>query len=180
VILAALADALTLSRMGLAAVVAFLIGTGRAQGAAVVLAIAWLTDFLDGRVAGEASAPTRLGAWDMPADVVLGAGAVVGLGLARELPSWLSALAVALLGGGYVALRQPALGMALQGLGYGGTLWLLFANSVPTRGVPVAVALGIWVSSWSKFWRVELPEFFRGIAAAARLRRGTSLELTEG
>ncbi|HLB62456.1 MAG TPA: hypothetical protein VJN50_06980 [Actinomycetota bacterium] len=56
---------------------------------------------------------------------------------------------------------------------------MLFADDVPTRGVPVAVALGIWVSGWGTFWRVELPEFFRGIAAAARFRRGNSLDLPD-
>jgi len=83
VILAALADALTLSQVVLGVVVAWLIGTRRTEGAAVALAVAWLTDFLDGRVARMAVAPSRLGAFDMPADVFLGAGVVVGLGLAR-------------------------------------------------------------------------------------------------
>ena len=178
-LLARCADTLTLSRGVAAGALAVLVARGRLATAAVVLAMAWLSDALDGRLAQASRTPTRLGAFDMPADVALGAGLLLGLGAGGAIPAWAAGLAVLALGGGYLRLRQPALGMALQALGYGAFLWRAFALGVPARWAPVAVALAIWLAGWRKFWRVELPAFLSGLGDAIRLRRGGSLGLPE-
>ncbi len=175
--LALLADALTAARAVAGVALAILVGRGRLGDACLVLAAAWLSDALDGRLARASRRRTRLGPWDMPIDVGVGAGLVVGLGAAGAMPTWLAALVLLVLGAGYLALRQPALGMALQAIGYGGFLWRAFEAGVATRWAPVAVALGIWLTEWGKFWRVEVPGFLAGIAEAVRLRRGDSFGL---
>jgi phosphatidylglycerophosphate synthase len=180
VALALLADALTAARAVAGVALAVLVAQGRLAEASLVLAAAWLSDALDGRLARASRRRTRLGPWDMPIDVGVGAGLLVGLGSADAMPAWLAALVLLVLGGGYLALRQPALGMALQAVGYAGFLWRAFEAGVPTRWAPVAVAVAIWLTEWGKFWRVEVPAFLSGIAEAVRLRRGDSLGLPRG
>jgi phosphatidylglycerophosphate synthase len=76
------ADALTLCRVVLAAVLVPLLGTGRTTLGAAVVGSAWLSDFLDGRAARASARPTSLGRFDLWADTLVGAGGEMAL-LAR-------------------------------------------------------------------------------------------------
>jgi phosphatidylglycerophosphate synthase len=171
------ADALTLSRALLAVVIGWLAWRGLLDAAAVALGIAWLTDAFDGRVARLTGARTRLGDWDMAVDVLVGACLLAGLGLSGLVPRLLAIAVLAVVGTLYVVLRQAALGMVVQATAYGSFLWLLWARGVSTLWAPVGVIVLIAALDGRKLVRVILPEFFRGIAGAARLRRGTRLGL---
>ena len=171
------ADALTLSRALLAMVIGWLAWRGLLDAAAVALGIAWLTDAFDGRVARLTGARTRLGDWDMAVDVLVGACLLAGLGLSGLVPRLLAIAVLAVVGTLYVVLRQAALGMVVQATAYGSFLWLLWARGVSTWWAPVGVIVLIAALDGRKLVRVILPEFFRGIAGAARLRRGTRLGL---
>ena len=83
------ADALTLARMVL---VVILLGVGSREGVAalpavVVLTVAcWVTDVLDGKLARQAAAPTRLGRYDVAADLGLALSLAICLVLWGVLP----------------------------------------------------------------------------------------------
>lgn len=173
------ADGLTAARTMLAVGIAALVADDSIDAAALVLAIAWLTDALDGPLARHADAPTRLGDWDMPADVSVGAGMLVGLGFAGTMPLWLVITLLIGAGGGFIFLRSPALGMILQAVAYGVFLWRLWSEGAPTRWVPVAVAGTIGVLDFRRLTRIVLPEFFRGVSQAVRLHRGSGLGLPD-
>lgn len=173
---ALMADVLTGGRIVLAAALAGLLARRNLGAGAVVLAVAWASDAADGRAARASGRPTRLAAWDMRADVAVGIGVLLGLVAGGYLPALVAATALLGLGGGYVLLRNEALGMALQAVGYGALLWRLWADGVPARWVPVATALAIGLVDRERFTRIVLPEFFRGMGAAARLRRDASAE----
>lgn len=173
------ADTLTLTRVVLAGLVGWLAWRGLLDAAAVALALAWLTDTLDGKVARLGDGRTRFGEWDMAVDVLVGASVLAGLGLAGLVPRWLAAAVLVVVGGLYLALRQPALGMVLQAAGYGAFLWRAFQDRVGTLWVPLATIVLIAILDGRKLVRVVLPEFFRGVAGTLRLRRGSGLGLPE-
>ncbi len=166
------ADLLTVSRGVLALSLAWLVGTGRLTAAAVALAVAWVTDALDGAFAAAAGGGTRLGEWDLPADVLVGAGVLAGLGIDGSLPVPVVVGVLAVFGSAFVLLRNPFPGMVLQAVAWAGILWRFWADRVPAGWIPVAVAGVIGVAERRRFARVVLPAFFRGAAATARLRRG--------
>jgi phosphatidylglycerophosphate synthase len=178
--LAVSADAMTVGRALLGPVLAFLIAGGRFSSAAVTLGLAWLSDALDGRLARASGGISRLGNWDFPADVVVGAGILFGLALTGAVPIPLALVILVGLGFAFVALRNPAVGMALQAIGYGAFLWRLWAERVAAGWIPVVVAAGIGLLERRRFVRVVLPSFFRGVAAAVRLRRDDTFRLPEG
>jgi phosphatidylglycerophosphate synthase len=166
------ADALTATRMVLAGLLAWLVGVGELEIAAAVLATAWVTDALDGVLAGAAGGGTRLGEWDLPADTLVGAGVLAGLAPHGWLPAPLVVGAIVVLGAAYVLLRNPFPAMALQAFAWGAILWRFWTDRVAAGWVPVAVAGAIGIAERRRFVRVVLPAFFRGAAATARLRRG--------
>lgn len=170
VILGRLADALTLARFGLGAALVVTLGRGEQELSAVVLVAAWITDFLDGRLA-RAGSGSRLGDWDFPADTVVGAGVLLGLGLDGYVDLRLAVVASAVLGAAYALTRNPALSQILQAIGYGAFLWRLWARSSPIRWLPVGVIAVIGVADRRRLVEETLPGFFGGVAAVVRLRR---------
>jgi hypothetical protein len=174
------ADALTAGRALLAPVLASLVAAGRLSAAAVGLGVAWLSDALDGRLARASGGHSRLGNWDFPADVAVGGGILAGLALAGVVPMPLALLILVGLGSGFLALRNPALGMVVQAFGYGAFLWRLWVEREPAGWVPVLVAAGIGILERRRFIHVVLPSFFRGVASALRLRRHDTFRFPEG
>lgn len=174
------ADALTGGRALLGPLLALLIAGGRFSPAAVTLGVAWLTDAVDGRLARASGGLSRLGSWDFPADVVVGAGILLGLALAGAVPLPIAVVILMGLGSAFLALRNPAVGMALQAIGYGAFLWRLWVERAAAGWIPVVVATGIGLLERRRFVRVVLPSFFRGVAAAVRLRRHDTFRLPQG
>jgi hypothetical protein len=170
--LARTADVLTAARAALAVLLAWLVGSGHLDAAALVLAAAWASDALDGRLAQAAGGGTRLGEWDLPADTLVGVGVLAGLAIDTYLPALLVLAAVVVLGGAFALLRNPFPAMVLQAFAWGTILWRFWADRVAAGWVPVAVAGVIGIAERDRFLRVVLPAFFRGAASTARLRRG--------
>ncbi|MGH2724513.1 MAG: CDP-alcohol phosphatidyltransferase family protein [Actinomycetota bacterium] len=169
------ADGLTLGRGVLALVIGTLAARGQPGGAAVALSAAWFSDALDGRVARASGRRTRLGEWDMPADTLVGAALLAGLWAEGTVPPWLAGGILLIFGGGYVLLRQAALGMVVQAVGYGAFLGHLWSTGQGILWVPVVAALLIGALDRRKLFRVLIPAFLGGLGDALRLRRGSRL-----
>lgn len=168
------ADALTLTRALLALVLAVVLARGRLAPAAVLLSVAWLTDFADGRVARAGRGRTRLGGFDLPADTLVGAGVLVGLAADGYVPAPVAAAVLLVLGGGFLVLRNEALSMALQAVGYNGLLWTARSAHL---WAPVITIAAIAVLDRRRFTRIVLPGFFGGMRSALALRRGSGFRL---
>lgn len=125
-----------------------------------------------GGLARAASEPTRLGDWDFPADVAVGAGVLTGLALGRGIPPAVAVTLLLALAGGFVVMRIAALGMSLQAVAYATFLWHLWVERVSALWVPVVVAGAIGVLERRKLFRQEIPAFIRGWGQVLRLRRG--------
>lgn len=149
-----------------------LVARGDLDAAAVTLAAAWLTDALDGAFAKAAGGGTRLGDWDLPADVLVGAGVLTGLGLGGYHAGALVVGVLVVFGTAFVVLRNPFPGMVLQAVAWGGIVWRFWADRVAAGWVPIAVAGLIGIAERRRLFQVVLPTFFRGAASTARLRRG--------
>ena len=171
------ADALTLARVLLAPVLAVVLAWGRLAPAAVLLSVAWLTDFADGRVARAGRGRTRLGGLDFPADTLVGAGVLVGLAADGYIPAPVAAAVLIVLGGGFLVLRNEALSMALQAVGYGGFLWRLWTQRSAFLWSPVLTIAAIAVLDRRRFTRIVLPGFLDGVRSALALRRGSGFRL---
>ncbi|HKZ75617.1 MAG TPA: CDP-alcohol phosphatidyltransferase family protein [Actinomycetota bacterium] len=171
------ADALTFARVLLAPVLAVVLARGRLAPAAVVLSVAWLTDFADGRVARAGRGRTRLGGFDLPADTLVGAGVLVGLAADGYIPAPVAAAVLLVLGGGFLVLRNEALSMALQAVGYGGFLWRLWIQRSAFMWFPVLTIAAIAVLDRRRFTRIVLPGFLDGVRSALALRRGSGFRL---
>ena len=172
-----LADSLTLTRALLAPVLAVVLARGRLESAAVLLSIAWLSDFADGRVARAGRGRTLLGGFDLSADTLVGAGVLVGLAADGYIPAPVAAAVLLVLGGGFLVLRNEALSMALQAVGYGGFLWRLWTEGSAFVWSPVLTAAAIAVLDRRRFTGIVLPMFFGGVRSALALRRGSGFRL---
>lgn len=174
------ADLLTAGRAILAVWLVWLVGDGHLAAAAVVLAAAWATDALDGALARAAGGGSRLGHWDLPVDVLVGAGVLAGLGLGGYLPAAVVVGVLVVFGSAFAILRNPFPGMVVQAVAWGGILWRLWAERVGAGWIPVAVAGVIGLAQRRRFARVVLPAFFRGAAATVKLRRGSDYRMPRG
>lgn len=170
-----LADLLTLMRLAAAAALAVALAAGRLELAAVLLAAAWLTDAVDGHAARASGAPTHLGRFDLLVDTGVGAGALVGLTLAGEIPALLTGVLLLLLGGGFLLLRNPALSMSLQAIGYAWLLWTLWDEGEQAVWLPLATAGGLLLVFHRRLLRTEIPAFLNGLATMRRRREGFDL-----
>jgi hypothetical protein len=170
-----LADLLTLMRLAAAPGIAAALAAGRLELAAVLLAAAWLTDAVDGQAARASGAPTHLGPFDLLVDTAVGAGALVGLTLAGEIDVLLTGVLLFVLGGGFLLLRNPALSMSLQALGYGWLLWTLWDDGEQAVWLPLATAAGLLLVLHRRLLRTEIPAFLDGLATMRRRREGFDL-----
>ena len=156
------ADALTAGRLVLSVPLGAAAAAGWWNSTTVLLVVAWWSDFLDGRLARRSSAQTRLGDWDLAADTAVGAGLLAGLAVGGHVPA-LWAAAGALLGLGFLVLRNPALGMLLQAIAYGPTLWLAARHGRPAFILALATIAVIAVLDVRRLFDFLLPAFFRGV-----------------
>ncbi len=128
--------------------------------AAVLLALAWITDFLDGRAARAGSGDTLLGGWDLEVDTLVGAAVLIGLDRGDLIPGWLAWGLLLLLGIPFLVLRHPTPAMILQAVAYASVLF--HAWSTPVRWVLPAAILLVLVADFERFRTVTLPSFFSG------------------
>jgi hypothetical protein len=70
-----------------------------------------------------------------------------------------------MLGGGFLALRNPALAMAMQAVPYGTFMWLLFRQRTPWWWLPPTTVIAIGIVCARRFAQVVLPAFFSGIGS---------------
>jgi phosphatidylglycerophosphate synthase len=178
--MALIADALTAARAALALTLVWLVGTARLTAAAVALAAAWATDALDGAFAAAAEGETRLGPWDLPVDVLVGAAVLAGLGLGGAAPGPIVLAVLVVFGSAFLLLRNPFPGMVLQAVAWASILWRFWAERIGAGWIPVAVAGVIGIAERRRFARVVLPAFFRGAAATVRMRRGRDYRMPDG
>ncbi|GBD85328.1 hypothetical protein BMS3Abin02_01733 [bacterium BMS3Abin02] len=176
--MAVLADVLTGLRALIALLLVAMVGQGRLETAAALLATAWLTDFFDGKSARAASRPTHLGQWDLQADTLVGAGLMVGLALGGYVGWGVALLVVVVLGGGWIALGNDSLSSALQAIAYGSFMWLAYSRSIGGWWLPPVVILIIATLSWQRFTHDSIPGFLGGVgdlySAARRFVERTS------
>lgn len=157
------ADALTASRALVSIPLALVTTRGKWAATAVLLCAAWWSDFLDGRLARRAAAPTRLGDWDLTADTVVGAGLVVGLVAGGHLPL-LWGVVAALFGAGFILTGNEAHSMLLQAMGYGPALWLIAGTTVAGSALVGVTLASIAIVDCSRLFEYVLPSFFAGIS----------------
>ncbi|NOY55313.1 MAG: hypothetical protein GXP34_04925 [Actinobacteria bacterium] len=176
--MAVLADMLTGLRALIALLLVAMVGQGRLETAAALLATAWLTDYFDGKSARAASRPTHLGRWDLQADTFVGAGLMVGLALGGYVSWAVGLLVVVVFGGGWIALGNDSLSSVLQAISYGLFMWLAYSRSVGGWWLPPVVILIIAILNWERFIHDSIPGFLEGIAellsATRRLVKRTS------
>jgi hypothetical protein len=177
--LARLADGLTLARLAAGAALVAALADERWMLAALLLAGAWVADALDGIAARASAAPTRLGRFDLAADTVVGAYALVGAGLAGRVPTAAAFAAVVVLGGGFLLLRNPALGLSLQAVGYAAVLLTLWGAGDPAVWLLAGTGALLLAAGHRRLLRTVIPGFLRGAAALPRLRSRTGWELTD-
>lgn len=161
--LALAADTLTGFRFVAAVALLLLAASGAFTGVALLLSIAWITDFLDGRLARRAGTPTRFGRWDMWADTSLGVGLVIGLVIEGTLPPWIGLGSLLLFGGLFLAGNLAA-AMLTQLTGYLPVLWVLWTDRPTMWWIPFATFLSIGLADWRRLIFINIPAFLRGIA----------------
>ncbi|MDJ0497874.1 MAG: hypothetical protein QNJ89_08595 [Acidimicrobiia bacterium] len=157
------ADAMTGLRAGIAAPLFWFAATERFDVAAALLAIAWWSDLLDGRLARRSGIATRLGPWDFVVDTLVGAALLAGLtasGLVALLPWGLAGIALLL---GFFVWRNLALGMLVQAIAYGFLLAELWAREPVWMLALTASIGGILIADYRRFTTFVLPTFFAGL-----------------
>jgi phosphatidylglycerophosphate synthase len=165
---AVLADVLTGSRLVMGPVIVAALVTDRVLLFAIILSIAWATDVFDGRLARSAGRPTLFGDTDMLIDTWVGVCVLLGFGLSERAPLWVVGVVIVLLGALYLATRNPAVSQALQAIGYGGALWLIFVSEEASLAIPLGTLAVLMLLEYKKFFGKVLPMFFKGVIALAR------------
>ncbi len=170
--LARLADMLTTARFGLAVVAGVAFATGSLDIGAAIVALAWWSDMADGRLARRAGGGTRFGHLDLPADVSMAVGILVGLFIAGRLPTGLAVACVVLFALA-VGTRTPAPALLFMGMVNALMLWLVHTeggwSTWPVLLTPVAALM----LDGRRLFRVVIPAFVR---SAWALLSGKSLE----
>ena len=162
--LARVADALTASRAVIAVALVPAIASGHIDIAAVLLAVAWCTDMLDGRIARMSGTEGRLGSRDLQVDTAVGVAVLVGLALTGHAPMLAFAIA-AVLGGTFVLSGNAAAGLGLQTIAYAWFLVIVWqrGSAIGRWLLPGLIAI-LLVIDLDRFVAVEVPRFIRGIA----------------
>lgn len=165
------ADVLTLGRILVAVALVPVLGARRTAVGAGLVGSAWLSDFLDGRAARASAGPTSLGRFDLWADTLVGAGAVLGFVAWGWLPPVLGVgLAVALLAT-FALTGNEATSMVLQAMGYALVLWRTWRDGHAAALVwLLAIIVVVAIVNRRVFWERSLPTFLSGIAALFRRR----------
>ena len=171
--IARFADALTGARALLVFPLFFAVTANAIELAAALLAVAWWSDFLDGRLARRTTVPTRLGPWDLLIDTMVGAGLLGGLvaaGTTEAVPWGLIGL---ILFGGYVWRRNPSASMTFQAVAYGFFIAHVWGEEPAWTGVLVVTIGGIMLLDWHSFVGITLPTFFAGFGVGSAPERAT-------
>lgn len=166
----ATADTLTLARLGFALLLTAVVGRSLTW-AGLLLAAAWISDALDGRVARASSRPTRLGGLDLSVDTAVGSGVLLGMATAGILSFPLAVGLIVLLGGAYLWLRNPAPALALQGVAYGWFLAVVWTRQLTVRWVLLATIAVLFLTGARRLFTVVIPAFSSGTAALIARRR---------
>jgi phosphatidylglycerophosphate synthase len=148
--------------MVIAALLVPVVWTGSFSTAALLLALGWLSDFADGKLARGAETPTHLGDWDLATDTLVGAALVVGLVGLGVMPP-LVGLGLALALGTLFIAGNVAASMLLQLLGYLPFLFLLWTHRPPLWWVPFVTAALLAVVDWRRLVLINIPAFLRGV-----------------
>lgn len=157
------ADVLTTARLGLALALPVVLGTGRLTVAAVLVSTAWISDILDGRLARSSAGEGRLGRWDLTADTAVGAGVLVGLTVAGELPVWYAVAALLVLGAWFLRTENFAGSMLLQLAGYVPLLWILWSEQTDWWWLPFVTAFLIGIVDWRRLIEVNIRGFLSSV-----------------
>ena len=163
------ADVLTALRFLVAVGIAGLLGLADALvAAAVLLSLAWITDYADGTLARRSGLRTALGAWDPIADATVGLGLIVGLAITDRIDPvpWLPVAAVLM--AAFLVTRNLALGMVLQAVAYGLLIVEMAIDAPSALWVLGATAAVIGVADGRRFTEVVLPTFFSGLGLSRR------------
>lgn len=167
-----IADLLT----GVRGLIAFALIASLASGflktSAALVALAWITDNLDGRIARKSERETRFADRDLDVDTMVGAGILVGVVLGGYAGTWLVWGSLLLLGVPYVLLRRPTLSMLLQAVAYAIHLRLLWTEAREVFWVPVLAIGAILIIDFDRFRTVTLPTFFGGFRELLPQRGG--------
>jgi hypothetical protein len=67
-------------------------------------------------------------------------------------------------------LRNPALSMALQAVGYAWLLWTLWDEREPAVWLPLAAVAGLALVLRRRLLQTVVPAFFRGLGTLSRRR----------
>ncbi len=132
--------------------------------AAGLLAVAWWSDFLDGRMARRATTPTKLGAWDPLCDALIGTALLGGLlssGVVGVVPWGLIGLVLLV---AFISWRNLSLGMLLQALAYAFFLANVWTAEPGWMVVLAGTIALILIFDWRRFTTEVLPTFFAGIS----------------
>ena len=143
---------------------------------AALLAVAWWSDFLDGRLARRTTVPTRLGPWDAVFDALIGVallGGLVGSGVVGFMP-W-GVLGLILLAA-FLWWRNLSLGMLLQALAYAFFLAQVWTEEPLWMLVLTGTILVILILDWRRFTTEVLPTFFAGISGRSEADRPAEAE----
>lgn len=156
-------DVLTALRLAIALALIPVAGASAYSAAAILLSVAWLTDFLDGRLARALGVIGRLGRWDMTVDTGLGAGLLIGMTGAGVVPVWVALAALVVFGGLYFAGNLAA-SMLLQLSGYLALVNELWSQRLPLWWLPMATAVAIGTMDWRRLLTFNIPNFVRGVS----------------
>lgn len=173
---AAVADLLTFSRLLSAPFLAWLVASRHVDGAAIVVGLAWCTDFFDGRLARSAVRDTILKEWDLRTDSWMAVALGVGMGLGGYFSWWVLGPVAAVVFVASVTFRNPSLVMV--GTGYLFGAFLLAATQHGTlRWLPALYVVVALIAGRRRFFGVVLPAVWNGLTAVlpGHRSRGTTL-----
>jgi phosphatidylglycerophosphate synthase len=162
---AVLADVLTGGRVVLGIAIVGALITDRVNLFSILLSLAWASDVFDGRLARSSGRRTLFGETDMLIDTVVGVCVLLGLALSDRAPLGLVLVGIVVLGALYLRTRNPAISQVLQGVAYGGALWLILRSPDATLLIPLGTLGVLMLLEYRKFFDKVLPMFFHGIAS---------------
>jgi phosphatidylglycerophosphate synthase len=160
------ADGLTFARLVIAVLLVPVLGAQHSAAAAVMVGAAWLTDFFDGRAARAAMGQTRLGAFDLWVDTLVGAGLLLGFVAWGWVPALVGVSLVVVLFTAFAFTRNEALSFLLQAIGYGLLLWRTWQDGAyGALAWLLGLIVFLAVVNRRQFLGNAVPTFLKGMAA---------------